>query len=95
MMSSGTFGIVLVCSAALLALWLNARKPHLAPADMKGLILHAALALVLTQLIPGGESSISFAFVVLFASALPVLVYAFLVAIWVIRFAQGALAAYR
>jgi hypothetical protein len=94
-MSSGVFGIVLVCCAALLALWLNARKPGLAPEGMRALIVHAVIALALTQLIPGGESSVFFGFVVLFASALPVLVYAFLVAIWVIRFAQGALAAYR
>ena len=94
-MSNVMFGMVLVGSAAVLALWLNARKPQLAPGDTKGLIVHGAIALTLTQLIPGGESSVFFSFVVLFASALPVLVYAFLVAIWVIRFAQGALAAYR
>jgi hypothetical protein len=89
------FGIVLVCSAALLALWLNVRKPGLAPQDMKRLIVHAAIALALTQLLPTGGNSVVFAYVVIFAAALPVLLYNFLVAIWVIRFAQAATAAFR
>lgn len=94
-MSGGTFAIVLVCSAALLALWINARKPDLAPEGMKGLLVHGAIALALTQLIPSSGSSVVFAYVVIFAAALPVLVYSFLVAIWVIRFAQAATAAFR
>jgi hypothetical protein len=94
-MSGGMFGIVLVCSAALLALWVNARKPDVAPDGMKGLLVHAAIGLALTQLIPSSGSSAVFAYVVIFAAALPVLVYVFLVAIWVIRFAQAASAAYR
>ena len=94
-MSSGVFAIVLACSAAVLALWVNARRPCLAPDGMPKLLLHAGISLALTQLIPSSGSSVPFAFVIVFAAVLPVLVYSFLVAIWVIRFGQGASAAFR
>jgi hypothetical protein len=94
-MSGGTFAIALACGAALLALWLNARKPSLAPEGLPRLLVHGGIVLVLTHLIPSSGNSVAFAYVVVFAVALPVLVYAFLVAIWLIRFWQGATAAYR
>jgi hypothetical protein len=87
--------MVLVCGGALLALWLNARKPELSPEGLPRLLVHAGLALALMQLIPSSGNSVVFAFVVVFAAALPVFVYAFLVAIWVIRFGQAASAAFR
>jgi hypothetical protein len=94
-MSGGTFGMVLACGAALIALWLHVRLPNLAPEGLPRHLLHAGIALALMQLIPSSGDLVWFAFVVVFAVALPVLVYAFLVAIWVIRLGQDAAAAYR
>jgi hypothetical protein len=94
-MSGGTFAIVLVCGAALIALWLNARKPNLAPEGLPKLLIHVGIAMALMRLVPASGGSVAFAYVVVFASLLPVLVYAFLVAIWAIRIGQGAMAAYR
>lgn len=94
-MSGGTFSMALACGAALLALWVNARRPNLAPQRLSWLLVHAGLALALMQLIPSSGNSVPFAFVVVFAVALPVFVYAFLVSIWVIRLGQDATAAYR
>lgn len=94
-MWSAVFPMALMCGAAVLALWVNARKPNLAPEGLPRLLLHAGIALALLQLIPSSGNSIAFAFVVVFASLLPVFVYTFLVAIWVIRFGQSAMAAYR
>lgn len=94
-MSGGVFGMALMSGAAVLALWVNARKPNLAPEGLPRLLLHVGIALALLQFIPSSGNSIVFAFVVVFASLLPVFVYTFLVAIWVIRFGQSAMAAYR
>lgn len=84
-MSNGTFVIALACGAALLAVWLDSRFPALAPAGLHRLIVHAAVALVLMQLVPGTGGSVAFAFVVVFAVALPVFVYGFLVTVWFVR----------
>jgi hypothetical protein len=89
------FSVVLACGAAMLALWLNARKPNLAPEGLPKLLLHAGIAMALMRLIPSSGGNVPFAFFVLFAALLPVLVYSFLVAIWVIRLGQGASAAFR
>ena len=91
-MSGGIFSAALLCGAAMLALWVNARKPNLAPEGLSHVLLHAGIALALMKLIPSSGSSIAFAFVVVFAVVVPVFVYAFLVAIWAIRLGQGAAA---
>ena len=89
-MSNGTFALVLPVGAALLALWLDARLPKLAPASMRRVILHIAAALLTLQLIPGANST-AMLYVAIFGVALPGLVYTFLAAIWFIRIAQSAL----
>lgn len=85
------FALALVIGAALLALWFDQRLPMLAPAGLRAIVLHAALAFVGLKLIPGGESVPGGVYLVLFGIALPALVYGFLVAIWFIRHAQAAL----
>jgi hypothetical protein len=94
-MSNGTFTMVLACGAALLALWLDARFPALAPHGLNRLFAHTAVALLLMQIVPGAGGSIAFAFAVVFAVALPVFVYGFLVAIWGVRLLQGVAGAPR
>ena len=85
------FALTLVTGAAVLALWFNVQLPKLAPVGLRALIVHAVLAFVALQLIPGDASSAARIYVVLFGIALPALIYIFLVAIWFIRHAQGML----
>ena len=89
-MSNGTFALVLTAGAALLALWLDARLPKLAPATMRRVLPHIVLAFVVLQLVPGATSS-TMIYVALFGLALPALVYCFLTAVWFIKIAQGML----
>ena len=90
-MLNGTFALTLVTGAALLALWFDARLPTLAPAGLRAIVLHAALALGVIQLIPGDAVSPAGVYLALFGMVLPALIYVFLVAIWFIRHAQSAL----
>ncbi len=90
-MSNEIFVLGLVTGAALLALWFDLRLPTLAPAGLRAIVLHALLAFAALKLIPGEAGSVGGIYVALFGIALPALVYIFLVAIWFIRHAQGAL----
>lgn len=90
-MSNGIFALSLVTGAALLALWFDLRLSKLAPAGLRSIALHALLAFLALQLIPGEAGSGAGIYVALFGIALPALIYIFLVAIWFIRHAQGAL----
>jgi len=90
-MSNATYALILVTGAALLALWLDIRLPTLAPAGLRAIVLHAALALGVVHLIPGDAASPAGVYLALFGIALPALIYVFLVAIWFIRHAQSAL----
>lgn len=90
-MSNATFALTLVTGAALLALWFDVRLPTLAPAGLRAIVLHAALAVGVLQLIPGDAASPVGVYIALFGIALPALIYVFLVAIWFIKHAQSAL----
>ncbi len=89
-MSNGTFALVLTAGAALLALWIDARLPRLAPVSMRRVFLHVGAAMLTLRLIPNADSS-AMVYFALFGVALPALVYSFLAAIWFIRLAQAAL----
>jgi hypothetical protein len=90
-MSNSIFAFALVTGAALLALWFDARLPMLAPAGLRKIVLHAAVAVLVVRLIPGDAASPAGVYLALFGIALPALIYVFLVAIWFIKHAQGAL----
>lgn len=89
-MSNGTFALVLSAGAALLALWIDARLPKLAPASMRRVFLHVGAAMLTLHVIPGASST-AMIYLAVFGVALPALVYSFLAAIWFIRLAQTAL----
>lgn len=89
-MSNSTFVLVLAAGAGLLAMWVHARFPSLAPERLGRTILHAATAFALLKLTSMfGESTTAFAVVFLFV--LPALVYALLCTIWILQQAQTAL----
>jgi len=90
-MTNEIFVPAFVTSAALLALWLDLRLPMLAPASLRAIILHGALAFIALQLIPGEHVLPGGVYLLIFGIVMPALVYVFLVAIWFIRHAQRAL----
>lgn len=90
-MSNGTFALVLTAGAAVLALWIDARLPRLAPVTMRRVLVHVVFAFVVMQLIPAASTSSAAMYLALFGVALPALVYCFLSAIWFIKLAQSSL----
>jgi hypothetical protein len=91
------FLMVLTVGAGLIALWINARFPKLAPDGIRTAIIHVGAAILVGQvLLPGLTDAVPGnpvlrALVITFVLGLPALVYSLLASIWVIRIAQGAL----
>jgi hypothetical protein len=91
-MSSSTFILVMTGGAGLLAMWVHARFPSLAPARIGPSLMHAVAAfalLLLTEAAVGEGSPTLFATIL--CLVLPALVYALLCTIWILRHAQTAL----
>jgi hypothetical protein len=89
-MSNQMFMVTLTIGAALLAVWVYARFPSLAPERLPKTMLHGALAfgiLMLTPHLLDASAPIAGIFLVV----LPALVYALLGTIWVLKHAQTAL----
>ena len=90
-MSNGIFVLALAAGAGLIAVWIHARFPGLAPERMGRTLLHAAIAFALLQLTPGLGGSTVALFGGVFLFVLPALVYALLCSIWVLKLAQTVL----
>ena len=95
-MSFGVFAVVFVAGGALLALWVHLRFVRLAPADLRGALLHLGGSFIACQLIlPIGSSLVAatgypvLRIVSLLVLSLPALVYALLSLIWVISNLQN------
>jgi hypothetical protein len=96
-MSAGTLVFVFGGGAAALALWVHVRFPRMCPATLGRTLVHVGISLVvahvlvrlLARLAPDG--GVAGVMVLLFAIALPALVYCFLTSIWIIAVLQGAL----
>lgn len=91
--------VMLICiGAAAIALWIDVRFPGITPQGLLGFIAHASLAIGAGKLlVPAGmnalleaESAV-LAIVAVFGVAFPALMYAFLIAVWTIKTAQGYL----
>jgi hypothetical protein len=90
-MSNEVFVLALAAGAGLLAVWIHARFPGLAPERMGKTLLHTGAAFALVQVIPGLGNSPVAMFAAVFLFVLPALVYALLCTIWVLKLAQTAL----
>lgn len=91
-MSNSVFVLALTVGAGLLAMWVHARYPRLAPERMGRALMHAltAFALLLLTEAAVGEGSPTL-FATIMCLVLPALVYALLCTIWILRHAQTAL----
>ena len=90
-MSNELFLVALAVGAGLLAVWIHARFPGIAPERMAKTMLHTGIAFVFLRLIPGHGESAPAVFVSVFVFVLPALVYALLCSIWMLRLVQTAL----
>jgi hypothetical protein len=93
--------LAIALGAAVIALWVDVRFPRLAPQDFRRAIMHVVAALVTAQaiLMSGATDVIAGSPVTMMAAtmlvALPVLIYEFLAAVWIIKLAQAMFRAYR
>ncbi len=90
-MSNSAFVFVLAVGSALLALWVHARFPKLAPEHVGKTLLHTGVAFALLRLMPGGVESPAIAFVTIVLLVVPALSYALLCSIWMLRHVQSAM----
>ena len=94
-MSNEVFVAALAVGAGLLAVWIHARFPDLAPQRIGKTLLHAGIAFLILRLTPGLGDSTTALFAGVFAFVLPALVYALLCSIWMLKHLQTALGASR
>jgi hypothetical protein len=94
-MSNGTFVLVLTGGAGLLAMWIHARFPKLAPERMRPALMHAVAAFALLQLTTTVGFAPAAVFATVFLLVLPAFVYALLCTIWILVHAQAALGSTR
>lgn len=96
-MTAQGFSIVLIVSAALLALWILWRYARFGPKTIFWALIHVVVACIVLRLVPFAFSERTtdevppVAFLEIFAIALPALVYAFLSGGWLTRIAVGLL----
>lgn len=96
-MSPVIFGIAFAVGAAALALWTDFRFARFAPEEPRGILIHTAISFALLHFVAGmvgplvAAGPVS-AMVTLLGLALPAVIYAFLVCVWVIKMFQGAIA---
>ena len=79
------FVSALVVGAALLALWIDARFPNLAPKSFQKRMLAAICAVLAFGAAPVFGGSAAAVYATLFAIVLPLLVSSLLAAVWVLR----------
>jgi hypothetical protein len=97
----GLVVVLIGLGAAAIALWIEVRFPRIAPRDFRGILIHAALAIVAGQLLaPVGMrlllalGSDGLRLVAVFGVAFPAIIYALLVGVWMIRAAQNHLSGF-
>jgi hypothetical protein len=76
--------------AGLLALWIDVRRPNLAPESFSNRIGAAACAWLVLQLVPVFNGSMTAIYATLFALLLPALVGSCLTAVWLMRALRDA-----
>ena len=75
----------LVVGAGLLALWVDVRRPGLAPESLKHRMLAVVCALLVLQIVPVFHGSAAALYATVFVILLPALSTAFLTAVWLLR----------
>ena len=79
-----------VVGSGALALWIDVRRPSLAPDSLTKRMLAAGCALLALQLVPVYHDTIAAAYITVFGLLLPVLVTSLLAGVWLMRALQEA-----
>ena len=79
-----------VVGAGLLALWIDVRHPKLAPQSFSRRMAAAGCAFLVLQAMPVFNGSPRAFYATLFAILLPVLIFSFLTAVWLLRALRDA-----
>jgi hypothetical protein len=79
------FELVFFTAAAVLALWIDARFPQLAPRSFSTRVLIGIVATFALPLVPVDVSSRRGLMLSFFGGVLPALVFAFLTGLWLLR----------
>ena len=87
---SSSFLPAFLVGSGLLALWIDARFPGLAPASFSRRVLAACLACAALQVTPFAAGSASAAYASIFAFLLPAMVATLLTAVWLLRAVRDA-----
>ncbi len=97
-MSVNAFLLAFGAGAAAIAWWVDVRFPSLAPGSVRTSFLHVAISIVVGQLLvpfaiklSAATGSPELVLAVVFGVGLPVLVYCFLAALWVMKLLAGQL----
>ncbi len=91
-MSVGVFVVVFAVGAGALALWVDNRFPRIAPATLRGALLHVGASIVAAQVVvpigirlAASGASDGVTLLGVFGIGLPGLTYTLLAAIWIIK----------
>ena len=98
-MSIGLFLILLGIGSAVIAFWVDARFPRLAPTNYQRCVLHAATAIFVGSFLTAPALRFAGTFVaapgarlVICLVGLCILTYAFLAGVWIVRVTQALVA---
>ncbi len=89
------FAVALFVGTAAIALWIDVRKPSLAPNGLKWRALCAVLAIQACAMIPIANSSFLALYTSIFAGLLPMLIAMWLTALWLLRAISDSLLPHR
>lgn len=89
-MSAEAFVVCMGLGAAALAIWFDVRFPRLAPTNIRSALIRvgAAFAILQIPVIAVDEPAIA-EFALVFGLYLPMLTYAFLAAVWMVKTTHG------
>ena len=87
------FAAALFIGTAAIALWVDIRKPTLAPNGLKWRVLLAVISVQVCAMIPIANTSFQGLYVSVFGALLPMLVVMWLTALWVLRAISESLVA--
>jgi hypothetical protein len=97
-LSPHVYLVIFVIGAASLAMWLQVRLPHAGPKSVAAITVHMVTAVVGANLIVPAAlraaDSHAEVMAMTFGVVLPLIVYMFTAAIWLIRFGQAVLGRY-
>jgi hypothetical protein len=89
------FAAALFIGTAAIALWIDVRRPTLAPAGLRWRVLLAVVAVQACAMVPIWNTSFTALYASVFGALLPMLIVMWLTALWLLRAISESLVAHR